>query len=50
MFSSLEEKSEVEPRKSMKEDAISKSFKHQEVINYGSLQKYVNAAGFSIHT
>ena len=47
MFSSLREKSNVEPWKSMKEDAISRASKVPGSNNYGSLQKYVGAAALA---
>ena len=47
MFSSLREKSDVEPWKSMKEDAISRASEAPGSNKYGSLQKYVNAVALA---
>ena len=50
MFSSLREKSNVEPWKSMKEDAISRASKVPGSNNYGSLQKIRGCCRFGLYT
>ena len=47
MFSSLRQKSDVEPWKSMKEDAISRASEAPGSNKYGSLQKYVSAVALA---
>tara|TARA_B100001059_G_scaffold35659_1_gene28735 strand:+ start:111843 stop:114044 length:2202 start_codon:yes stop_codon:yes gene_type:complete len=47
LFASLREKSNTDPWKSMKEDAISRVTQAPGSNNYGSLQKYVGAAALA---
>ena len=47
LFTSLREKSNTDPWKSMKEDAISRVSQAPRSNNYGSLQKYVGAAALA---
>jgi len=47
MFSTLREKSNKEPWRSMKEDAITRASKAPESNHYGTLQKYVGAAALA---
>ena len=47
MYNELREKADIEPWKSMKEDAISRANNSISSNNYGSLQKYVGAAALA---